>query len=178
MVDAPAFSRRHFLKIAAAGAIAGALLPLSVQAEWQALTGPLPQISVPKLTGGEIGLRSLAGRVVLVNFWATWCPPCLDEFPDLVHLQRQYGPRGLTVVAINHSESAAKVRKFLQQVDISESEIPIGLDNAGMASKSWRVRALPTSFLIDRRGKPLRVWNGEINADDPQFIAGIEALLK
>lgn len=178
MVQASDFSRRYFLKLAAIGAMGAVIAPLPAQAKWQTLTGSLPPISVPTLTGGDISLRSLAGRVVLVNFWATWCPPCLDEFPDLVHLQRQYGERGLTVVTINNGESAAKIRRFLQQVDVSESEIQVGLDNAGMVSKKWQVRVLPTTFLIDRRGKPLRAWIGEINADDPQFIAAIEAAMK
>ena len=101
------------------------------------------------LSGRPVRLRDLRGRVVLLNFWATWCAPCREEMPGLETLARELGPRGLSVVGVNFKESRQEVEAFVQQHKLT---FPMLLDSAGQAAKSYQVFALPVSLLVDRRG--------------------------
>lgn len=175
MAQAHPIGRRRFLKTATA--LVAGVLPFSAWSRWQEVSGPLPVFSLPTLGGGEVSLQSLRGRVVLVNFWATWCPPCVEEFPELVHLQQTYRAQGLTIAAINLGESPSRIRKFLGDYSIPESEVVIGLDNASIMSKKWGVRAVPTTFLINRQGRPVKSWAGAISIDDQSFMKEIKTLL-
>ncbi|MEO8661981.1 MAG: family 16 glycoside hydrolase [Bryobacteraceae bacterium] len=101
------------------------------------------------LTGHTWTRSALSGKVVLVNFWATWCPPCRKEMPDLQVLQRRFGDQGLVVLAVS-DEEAGKVSSYL---DGKGYEFPILLDPAGKAAEAFAVNGIPKTFIFDRRGK-------------------------
>jgi len=101
------------------------------------------------LQGKEWTLSQLRGKVVLVNFWATWCPPCRKEMPDLDALYRQFGDKGLVVLAVS-DEDSAKVKPFLAEHKYS---YPILLDPGDKATKLMAVDGIPKSFVYDRNGK-------------------------
>ena len=101
------------------------------------------------LQGKEWTLSQLRGKVVLVNFWATWCPPCRKEMPDLDALYRQFGDKGLVVLAVS-DEDSAKVKPFLAEHKYS---YPMLLDPGDKATKLMAVDGIPKSFVYDRNGK-------------------------
>ncbi|MFY9724768.1 MAG: TlpA disulfide reductase family protein [Bryobacteraceae bacterium] len=101
------------------------------------------------LMGKTWSLRDLRGKVVLVNFWATWCPPCRKEMPDLEALYRQFGPHGLVILAIS-DEDAGKVKPFIAE---HEFTYPILLDPGRKVNEMFQVEGIPKSFVYDREGK-------------------------
>ena len=101
------------------------------------------------LSGRPWTLKSLTGKVVLVNFWATWCPPCRKEMPDLEAIYRQFKERGLVILAIS-DEDASKVKPFIEERKFS---YPILLDPGRKVNETFRVFGIPKSFLYDRNGK-------------------------
>jgi len=105
--------------------------------------------TLPDLRGKVWTLRDLRGKVVLVNFWATWCPPCRKEMPDLNALYKQFGKRGLVILAIS-DEEAGKVKPFIAERKIA---YPILLDPGRKVQGALAVEGIPKSFLYDREGR-------------------------
>jgi len=101
------------------------------------------------MAGHQWTLKQLRGKVVLVNFWATWCPPCRKEMPDLDVLYRRFRSQGLLILAIS-DEDAAKVKPFLTERPVS---YPILLDPGGKVNKEFAIDGIPKSFVYDREGK-------------------------
>lgn len=101
------------------------------------------------LKGKRWSLKELRGSVVLVNFWATWCPPCRKEMPDLDALYRRWGPKGLVILAIS-DEEAGKVEPFMAEHPVS---YPILLDPGRKVNETFRVEGIPKTFVYDRAGK-------------------------
>lgn len=101
------------------------------------------------LTGRQWTLQDLRGKVVLVNFWATWCPPCRKEMPDLDALYHEFAPKGLVILAIS-DEDAAKVRPFIAEHHFT---YPILLDPGRKVNERFQVEGIPKSFLYDREGR-------------------------
>ncbi len=124
------------------GAAAGALPPAP------AVGHPAPDFTVTDIAGQRFQLSALRGKPVVLNFWATWCPPCKAELPELqAGSQRLAGQ--VTVVGLNQGESAETVRSFAQQIGLT---YPIPLDERMDVSGAYGVRSLPTTFFIDRSG--------------------------
>ncbi len=123
-----------------------------------------PDFALRTADGGTVRLRDLRGKVVLLNFWATWCPPCKAEMPDLDALHREYGAsQGFVVLGINMEESAEAVAAFAAERRIS---FPLLLDSDGQVSgKLFVVRSLPTSMIIDREGYIRDAWTGQISKE-------------
>lgn len=101
------------------------------------------------LSGKQWTLKNLTGKVVLVNFWATWCPPCRKEMPDLEAMYQRFKERGLVILAIS-DEDASKVKPFIEERKFS---YPILLDPGRKVSETFRVEGIPKSFLYDRNGR-------------------------
>jgi peroxiredoxin len=110
---------------------------------------PAPEFSLSAIDGSQISLSRLRGRIVLLNFWATWCVPCRAEMPDIQAAYEAYQGYDFTVLAINQGEGNEVVSRFVQDLHLT---FPILLDRDGITAERYRVRGLPTSFIIDREG--------------------------
>ena len=133
---------------------------------------PAPELKLKDLDGKDVALSDLRGKVVFVNFWATWCGPCQDEIPSLIDLQNQYASKGFTVVGIamddeGKSVVAPFVAKELYDVKGQKLHInyPILLGNDEASDKFGGILGYPTSFLISRSGKQLVKFQGSPDLD-------------
>jgi cytochrome c biogenesis protein CcmG/thiol:disulfide interchange protein DsbE len=134
---------------------------------------PAPDLALPQLDGTPRTLRDLRGQVVLINVWATWCPPCRAEMPAIQQAYTAYRDRGFIVLAVNQREDATAIRPFLEQHGLT---FPILMDSDGQASATYQASALPSSFFVDRRGVIRTVYHGPM---PPSVINGtIEQLLQ
>ena len=116
-------------------------------------------LSGETLDGKTLALSDFAGKVVLVDFWATWCDPCREEIPGLVALHDRLKDRGFTVLGVSMDEEGARaVRKFLAKRPIP---YPLILNGGERAPDGWTVPGLPTAYLIGRDGAVLKRWFGE-----------------
>lgn len=154
------------LAFAVATAAAGDLKPLPAK--------PAAALALPSLDGGTVQLEQMRGRVVLVNFWAVWCPPCRKEMPSMARLAGKLGERPFTILGVNIGESPDEIRDFLKQVPVN---FPILLDADGANLKPWQVFAFPTSYVVDKQGRLRLGLFGSIEWDAPETVARIEALL-
>jgi peroxiredoxin len=136
-----------------------------------------PDFALQTLEGRTVRLSALRGKkVVLLNFWATWCPPCRQEMPTLQQLYTDYKKRGLEILAID-SEPAAKaaVRAFVQELRLT---FPVLLDPQREVSRQYRVPGLPVSVLIDRDGVIRHMGVGYRNWTDQEAKRDVERLLE
>jgi len=117
-----------------------------------------PHFTLPDLEGKPLQLTTFRGKVVLLDFWATWCAPCKIEVPHLVALQKKYGPQGLQIVGISMDDDAAPVRAFAQEFSIN---YPVVLGNTELARSYGGVLGLPVAFLIDRDGRIVKRLDGD-----------------
>ena len=123
---------------------------------------PAPEFALEDLSGRVIGLRNFRGKVVFLNFWATWCRPCRREMPAMEKLYREFRERGLGIVAVNSKEGKDDIRMFLQELGLTFTVL---LDKDGKVSQQYGVWHLPVSYIIDRRGEFVgkvsgpREWN-------------------
>lgn len=133
---------------------------------------PAPPLRVPQLGGGEIDLANLRGTPIWLNFMATWCPPCQDEFPLLNSFAIRYADTGLVVIAVDVREDVGTVNAFAQAFNV---RFPMGLDEDGAAQRAWGAWALPVHYWIDRDGI---VRDGALGGIGPDLmIAGLEKIL-
>ncbi|OGB95811.1 MAG: hypothetical protein A2Z31_04825 [candidate division NC10 bacterium RBG_16_65_8] len=129
--------------------------------EWHDRSVSVPEFILPDLGGTPIRLSDHRGKVVLLNFWATWCPPCRAEMPSMETLYQVYRGRGLAILAISNDVSGkSAVEPFVRERGLT---FPILLNPEGDVFAQYGVRGLPTSYLVDRRG---RVVSAEIGARD------------
>lgn len=123
-----------------------------------------PDFTLPTLDGGSITLSGLKGKVVLINFWTTWCPPCREEMPSLEKLYRHFKHEKFTLLAVDIMEHPETVKTFARKYDLT---FPILLDKAGDVSAKYGANAIPTTYIIDKKGKAVgkaigpRKWNGD-----------------
>jgi thiol-disulfide isomerase/thioredoxin len=138
-----------------------------------------PPLQLNNLSGNAVDISSFKGKVVVVNFWASWCEPCREEFVELTELQEKYGSKGLVVLAINLAEMKPRILQFLRGNGIPENTLEILLDRNSTVYKTWKARGIPTTFLVGKTGKIEGVWIGAIEDVDSEAVKGkIEALLR
>lgn len=119
------------------------------------------------LSGGETGLQDYAGDVVVVNFWATWCPPCKAEMPGINAFYEAYQDEDLVVLAVNAGEDETTVRPF---IEASRFTFPVLLDPAGKIVNLYRVRSFPTTLVIDRSGVIQYIHTGMISPEELKAV--------
>jgi cytochrome c biogenesis protein CcmG/thiol:disulfide interchange protein DsbE len=132
-----------------------------------------PDFTLPQLDGHNLRLSSYRGKVVLLDFWATWCDPCREETPHFVELQQKYGDRGLQIIGVSMDDSPEPVRAFYQQFHMN---YPVVMGTAKTGELYGGVLGLPIAFLITRDG---RIYAKHIGATDPAiFEREIKSLLQ
>ncbi|MBT8133571.1 MAG: TlpA family protein disulfide reductase [Gammaproteobacteria bacterium] len=119
-------------------------------------------------------LHDYRGKVVVLNFWATWCPPCVEEIPSLGRLQRAFSNDDLVVLSIDIGESREDVESFLQKIP---ADFPVLLDPDGSTVKQWKIIAFPTTFIIDRKGIIKLAYFGGLEWDKPDVIRQLQELV-
>lgn len=122
--------------------------------------GAAPALALQDLEGRAHRLEDYRGRVVLVNFWATWCEPCRAEMPAMNRLRASLAGQRFAVLAVNLAEPETRIRRFMEQVPL---DFPVLLDRDSGAAKAWRARILPVSFVIDAEGRIRYSAVGEID---------------
>jgi cytochrome c biogenesis protein CcmG/thiol:disulfide interchange protein DsbE len=120
---------------------------------------PAPDLQLRDLDGQPVSLTDYRGQVVLVNNWATWCPPCRQEMPILEAYFRDHNHQDFTIVAIDAGDPADTVSAFVNQYQMS---FPVWLDPSSFALNSFRNNYLPSSYLINRDGQVVKAWSGAV----------------
>jgi thiol-disulfide isomerase/thioredoxin len=138
------------------------LAALECVAEIKPWTGKsTPALKRQELSSGHlVKLGDFRGRVVLVNFWATWCIPCRDEMPSIMRLREKLSGKPFDVLTVNYGEGAAGIERFLAKEGIT---LPVLLDPEKKAAETWRVRGLPMTFLVDAQGRVRYSTFGELD---------------
>ena len=148
-------------------------LPPSDRGARARVGAPAAPLVTTSLSGEKVSLEALRGRPVILNVWATWCLPCLEEIPELVKLHRRHGAEGLAVVGVSVDAGSAvdNVRSF-----VAQHEIPfaIWLDPEERISQAFGVRGVPATLVLDRQGRVLLRREGPITAEDPEVAEALE----
>jgi thiol-disulfide isomerase/thioredoxin len=159
---------------AAALVLAGfAAWPLAA-AELKPWSGRQPvQFQLKDLSGASYRLADYRGRVVLVNFWATWCEPCRDEMPAIEKLKERFAGRPFAILAVNVDEPEARVRKFLASMPLSFTVL---LDHERKLARAWNVRVLPASYVVAPDGTVRFSAEGELDWSTPEIAERLSRL--
>jgi peroxiredoxin len=134
-----------------------------------------PDFTLQTLDGGSITLSNLEGKVVLINFWTTWCPPCREEMPSLERLYRHFKYENFTLLAVDIMENPETVKRFAREYNLS---FPILLDKSGDVSAKYAANAIPTTYIINKEGKAVgkaigpRKWDGDHAKDLIEELLG------
>ena len=136
--------------------------------------GPTPRLELTDLAGRTHRLEDYRGQVVLLNFWATWCGPCLEEMPSIQRLKKKLAGRPFVVLAVNVNEPESRIRKFLSRLPL---DFPVLVDAEGRTTAAWKVRILPASFLIGRDGRIRYTATGELDWGNEQAVGIVSELL-
>ncbi len=123
---------------------------------------PAPELELTTLDGQTASLADYRGQVLIVNLWATWCPPCKAEMPDLRAYYEDHKDEGLTLVAINIQEPADRVRPFVEAYGLT---FPVWLDPEGQSTMAFRTQGLPSTFVIDPEGRIRLIWYGRTSRE-------------
>lgn len=135
----------------------------------------VPPLQAFDLQGKTWRLAELRGRVVVLNFWATWCPPCRAEMPSLQQMAEIYGPDKLVVLAINVKEGPRRITQYLQSSGLN---LTVLLDPQGETARQWGANVLPTTHLIDAEGRPRLRLRGEVDWTSREAAAWVEPLMR
>ncbi len=135
-----------------------------------------PAMALKDIDGQTVDLAKLRGKVVVVNFWATWCPPCRREFPSMERLRQKLADKPLLILAVNEGENAEAIEQFTYALDV-QPQFPVLLDPEGDAMALWPVRGLPTTFILDKRGRLAYRAIGGREFDHPEIVRQVTELL-
>lgn len=150
-------------------------MPLTGQTAGVAVGQQAPAVNLPAVAGASgATLESLRGKVVYVDFWASWCGPCRVSFPQLEELRTELGGKGFEVLAISVDEDEADSVKFLTEVSVS---YPVVWDGAGSTPTAYGVMGMPTGYLVDREGIVRDIHQGYRKSDGEKLRTAIMQLL-
>ena len=135
--------------------------------------GPTPALRLKDLEGGSRSLEAYRGKVVVLNFWATWCEPCREEMPSLNQLRQSLKGLPVEMFAVNVGEGEARIAGFLGKVPV---DFPVLLDADAQVSRAWKVRLMPTTFIIGTDGRVRYTYAGGRDWADASVISKIAAL--
>jgi peroxiredoxin len=142
-----------------------AALPVPAKAPGAWTGGATPPLALPDLSGKPVKLADFRGKVVLVNFWATWCEPCRDEMPSFERLRASLAGRPFEILAVNLAEPPSRIRGFLEKMPMS---FPVLLDTDMATAKAWGARVLPATYVIAPDGRIRYHHRGELDwSKDP-----------
>jgi len=134
-----------------------------------------PDFKIPRLeTKGQIDLKRYRGKVVYVDFWASWCGPCRQSLPILNQIRKDYRSKGFEVIAINLDEEREDAMAFLKQFPVS---YPTARDTTGKVPESYGLQGMPTAYLVDKKGRVQLVHEGFKESDDSELRHHIKKLL-
>ncbi len=143
------------------GAVATPVVPEPAAAQPAPLVGhPAPEFTLTAVDGAQVSLSDLRGQVVLINLWATWCPPCRAEMPAIQQAYERFRDQGFIVLAVNQQEESAVILKYMNDQRLT---FPALLDSDARVSAAYQARVLPSSFFIDRRGIIRAVYRGPMS---------------
>ena len=134
-----------------------------------------PDFTLKSIEGENLKLSEYRGEVVLINFWASWCGPCLQEMPVLSELHDKYKALGFTVLGVNVEEDSGKARKLLQELPVS---FPVVLDNESVVSKQYNVVAMPSTVLVDRNGNMRYLHKGYKPGLEDVYLQQVRDLIR
>ena len=135
-----------------------------------------PPFTLPTVAGAEVSLAALRGRTVVLNFWATWCPPCVREMPSLERLSKALAADGVTVLAVSlDAGGLAQVQPFVARLGLS---LPIALDPLGDVGDAYGARDLPVTFVLDAQGRVVAAAKGERHWDGQPMIDYLRELAR
>ena len=156
-------------------AIGVIMLTLGAVAQAVAPQQPAPEIGLPDLAGTPVRLSALRGRVVLVDFWATWCTPCRASLPHYVALKRRLASRGFELVAITVDEQRENVDAFVRTHGLEV--LRVVHDAKGQVAGRYQPAKMPTAYLLDTKGVVQHVYEGFQPGDEAAIARDVEALL-
>ena len=174
----------HFARQLAGHSKPVAALPLQPHALEQGDIRTLVEVNPPKtatpfalpgIDGSRLDSGDLEGRVTLLNFWATWCPPCVEELPSLNRLRDRYAQHDLQVVSIDFRETPDEMKAFLQRTPVT---FPVLMDRDGQVALNWGVFSFPSTFIIDRQGRIRYTSNRAIDWDSEEVWKVADRLLE
>jgi len=126
---------------------------------------PAPKLVIQDLSGKTTSMDDLKGKVVLVNFWATWCPPCRAEVPELIALQKKLGDK-LQIIGVSEDDSADDVHEYIKKMGIN---YPVVMSTSQIVEAYGGVAALPTTFVVDTEGKVVQRHLGLLNGENTEL---------
>lgn len=136
--------------------------------------GSTPPLSLQDLDGRAHTLESYRGKVVLINFWATWCEPCREEMPSIEQLRRSLDGRPFIVLAVNLAEPPSRIRGYLEKMPL---HFTVLLDRDTAAAKAWKARILPATYVVGPDGKIRYSYVGELDWSQEKVQRMIASLL-
>lgn len=136
--------------------------------------GATPPLILKDLNGKTVNIKDYRGRVVLINFWATWCPPCRAEMPSMQRLKEKMAGKPFVILAVDMGEAEDVVRAYIREI---KTDFTVLMDRDGHALKAWKVFAFPTSYVVDTQGKIRYGLFGAIEWDEADTVAKITRLL-
>ncbi len=166
------------LGAAAAGLVFTGSAKAGIRAPMTALAPrpPAPDFTLPSVAGPTYSLKQFQGAVVLINFWATWCPPCRAEMPSIERLHRSIKSKDLQILALDQGETQSAVFAYLGQLTPSPT-FPILLDQKSKVANAFHVAGIPTTFLIDKTGHIAYKAVGGRDYADPDIRSIVETLI-
>ena len=138
---------------------------------------PLPDFTLNDMAGRAHTLSDYAGKVVMLNFWATYCGPCIKEMPSIQRLKDKMAGKDFAILAVDMAEEPTDVKAFLKKHRI-KVDFPLLLDPDGEVVEQWMISAVPTTFILDPEGKIRYAFYGGLEWDNEEVIATLNGLMK